>query len=205
MADLPLNRISPDKPPFTSVGVDCFGPFDVKRRRSQVKRYGVIFTCFVLRAVHIELAASLDTDSFINALRRFIARRGQVKELCSDNGTNFVGAERELRRSMELWNQSQIHEELLQRGIKWMFNPPTGSHHRGAWERLIRSIKKVLNSTLRVQALDEEGLHTVVCEVEAILNSRPITKASTDPNDLEALTPNHLLLLKGQPLLPPGV
>lgn len=85
MADLPLNRISPDKPPFTSVGVDCFGPFDVKCRRSQVKRYGVIFTCLALRAVHIELAASLDRDLFINALCPFIARRGQVKELCSDN------------------------------------------------------------------------------------------------------------------------
>lgn len=152
-----------------------------------------------------EVAASLDTDSFINALHRFLARRGQVKELCIDNGTNFVGADRELRRSIEQWNHSQIHEELLQRGIKWTFNPPTGSHHGGAWERLIRSIRKVLNSTLRVQTLDEEGLHAVLCEVEAILNSRPLTKSSTDPNDLEALTPNHLLLLKAQPSLPPGL
>lgn len=162
MADLPLNRISPDEPPFTSVGVDCFGPFEVKRGRSKVKRYGVIFTCLALRAVHIEVAASLETDSFINTLRRFIARRGQVKELCSDNGTNFVGADRELKRSLEQWNQSQIHDELLQKGIKWKFNPPSGSHHGGAWERLIRSIRKVLNSTLRVQTLDDDGLHTAV-------------------------------------------
>ena len=108
-----------------------------------------------------------------------------------------------MRRSIEQWNHSQIHEE--QRGIKWTVNPPTGSHHGGAWERLIRSIRKVLNSTLRVQTLDEEGLHTVLCEVEAILNSRPITKSPTDPNDLEALTPNHLLLLKTHPSLPPGL
>lgn len=162
MADLPLNRISPDEPPFTSVGVDCFGPFEVKHGRSKVKRYGVIFTCLALRAVHIEVAASLETDSFINTLRRFIARRGQVKELCSDNGTNFVGADRELKRSLEQWNQSQIHDELLQKGIKWKFNPPSGSHHGGAWERLIRSIRKVLNSTLRVQTLDDDGLHTAV-------------------------------------------
>lgn len=152
----------------TTVGVECFGPFDVKRGRSHVKRYGVIFTCLALRAVHIEVAASLDTNS-INALRRFLARWGQVKELCSDNGTNFVGADRELRRSIEQWNHSQIHEELLQRGIKWTFNPPTGSHHGGAWERLIRSIRKVLNSTLRVQTLDEEGLHTVLCKSKLFL------------------------------------
>lgn len=91
MADLPRNRVSPDDPPFTSVGVDCFGPFDVKPGRSQVERYRVIFRCLALRAVHIEVSASLDTDSFINAILRFIARRGQVKD----------GAEWELRRSME--------------------------------------------------------------------------------------------------------
>lgn len=171
---------------------------------SVVKRYGVIFTCLAIRAVHIEVASSLDTDSFINALRRFIARRGQVKELRSDNGTNFVGAQRELKEAIESWNQIQIHNTLLQRGIKWIFNPPTGSHNGGVWERLLRSVRKVLSATLNTQNLDEEGLHTVLCEAEAILNSRPITKASPDPDDLEALTPNHLLLLKTSPSLPPG-
>jgi len=205
MADLPYERIVPDEPPFTRVGVDYFGPFEVKSRRSMVKRYGVLFTCFAIRAVHIEVASSLDTDSFINALRRFTARRGQVRELRSDNGTNFVGAERELRKAIEQWNQEQIHDVMLQKGIQWSFNPPAGSHHGGAWERLIRSVRKVLNSTLKVQNLDEESLYTVFCEIEAIINSRPITKASMDPNDLEALTPNHLLLLKTSPTLPPGV
>ncbi|KAK0146726.1 hypothetical protein N1851_013933 [Merluccius polli] len=196
------------------VGVDYFGPFE---------RYGVLFTCLSIRAVHIEVASSLDTDSFINALRRFIARRGQVSELHSDNGTKFVGAERELKEAIGNWNLSQIHDTLLQKEIKFVeglcgvacgrtnpatklfFNPPpSGSHHGGVWERLIRSVRKVLNSTLKVQCLDEESLHTVLCEVEAIINGRPITKASTDPNDLEALTPNHLLLLKTKPSLPPG-
>ena len=205
MADLPSDRVSAGEPPFTYVGVDYFGPFDIKRGRSLVKRYGVIFTCLTIRAVHIEVASSLDTDSFINALRRFIARRGQIKELRSDNGTNFIGAERELKRAIEGWNLEQINDVLSLKGIKWTFNPPTGSHHGGAWERLIRSIRKILNSTLRTQSLDEEGLHTVLCEVESILNSRPLTKESTDPNDLEALTPNHLLLLKVKPSLPPGL
>ena len=90
MVDLPEDRLLPDKPPFTSVGVDCYGPFQVRCVRSLVKRYGVIFTCLTVRAVHIEVAHSLDTDSFLLALRRFIARRGQVKMMRSDNKSNFT-------------------------------------------------------------------------------------------------------------------
>ena len=86
-----------------------------------------------------------------------------------------------------------------------MFNPPTGSHHGGVWERMIKSVRKILNVTLRLQKLDEESLHTLLCEAEAIINSRPITMATSDPNDLEELTPNHLLLLKTKPSLPPGL
>lgn len=122
MADLPLDRVSPDEPPFTYVGVDYFGPFGVKRGRSVVKHYGVIFTCLAVRA-----------------LRHFAARRGQVKELRSDNGTNFVGAQGELKEAIEGWNQGQVHNALLQKGINWIFHPPVGSHHGGVWERLIRS------------------------------------------------------------------
>lgn len=96
-ADLPQDRVCPDDPPFSRVGVDYFRPFEVKRGRSLVKRYGVIFTCLAIRAIHIELASSLDTDSCINAIRRFIARRRQVR---SDNGTNFIRAEHELRAAI---------------------------------------------------------------------------------------------------------
>lgn len=117
MADLPLSRVLPDEPPFTRTGVDYFGPFTVKQGRTTAKRYGVIFTCLATRAIHIEVATSLDTDSFINALRRFIARRGQVTEICSDNGTNFVGAEQELKKSIKEWNMSNIEGMLSQRGI----------------------------------------------------------------------------------------
>lgn len=125
-----------------------------------MKRYGVIFTCLAVRAIYIKVASSLNTDSFINALRRFTARRGQVKELRSDNGTNFVGAQRKLRETIESWNQGQIHNTLLQKGINWIFHPPAGAHQGCVWERLIRSVRKVLNSTLNVQSLDEEGLHS---------------------------------------------
>ncbi|XP_062422203.1 uncharacterized protein LOC119220568 [Pungitius pungitius] len=95
--------------------------------------------------------------------------------------------------------------EILRDGIKWNFNTPAASHQGGIWERLIRSVKSVLTSVLRQQILDDEGLQTIFCEVEAILNDRPITRVSDDPDDLEALTPNHLLILKGKPVMPPGL
>ena len=205
MASLPTDRIIPDEPPFSRVGVDYFGPFEVKLRRSHVKRYGVIFTCLTSRAVHLEVANSLDTDSYINALRRFIARRGQVKKIRSDNGTNFVGAERELKQSLQQWNLSQIQSAMLQKNIDWQFNPPAGSHHGGVWERIIRTIRKAMNSVLKEQTLDDEGLHTLMCEIEYTINDRPITKNTDHHSDLEPLTPNHLLLMKRKPNLPPGV
>ena len=92
-----INRVQPDKPPFTYVGVDFFGPLFVKQGRSRVKRYGCLFTCLVIQAIHIEIAHSLDVSSFIDALRRFIAHRGRPEEIRSDRGTNFIGAERELK------------------------------------------------------------------------------------------------------------
>ena len=100
MADLLEERVSPGQPPFSHVGIDFFGPFLVKQGRSQVKRYGCIFTCLNIRAVHIEVAHSLDTDSFLNALRRFIARRGKPVLVRTDNGSNFVSGDKEIRASI---------------------------------------------------------------------------------------------------------
>lgn len=205
MADLPEERVTPDDPPFINVGVDFFGPFELKRGRVTIKRYGVIFTCLNIRAVYLELAHSLNADSCINAIRRFVARRGPIKVMRSDNGTNLVRAERELKESIQSLNHTQIQNKLLDKGIKWMFNPPSGSHHGGIWERQIRTIRRILSALMQQQTLDEEGLTTLFCEVEAIINDRPITKVSNVPGDLEPLTPNHLLLHKTKPFLPPGV
>ena len=152
------------------VGVDCFGPFNVRRGRGTAKRYGVLFTCLSIRAIHIEVVHSLDTDSFINALRRFIARRGQPLHMRSDNGGNFVTGEKELREAIHEWNQLKIQEFLLAKGIKWTFNPPAGSHHGGVWERCIRTVRKVMAALVKEQTLDDEGLLTLTCEVEAIVN-----------------------------------
>ncbi len=150
----------------------------------------MIFTCFNSRAVHLEMAYSLNTDSCICSLRKFMCRRGQVKELISDNGTNFIGAERELREALADINQDKIQKALLRENVKWIFNPPLGSHYGGVWERIIRILKKILCSVLRQQTLDDEGLQTALCEVEAILNDRPITTVSEDAKDPEALSLN---------------
>ena len=145
-----------------------------------MKRYGVIFTCLALQAVHLEISHSLDTDSFILALRRFIARTGQVKEIRSDNGTKFVGGEKELRVMIESWNQAAIHQSLLQKGITWIFNPPSASHHGGVWERLIRSTRKIIGGLVKKQNLDDESLQTLMCEAESIINGRPLTTVTND-------------------------
>ena len=161
MANLPPDRLLPDHPTFTNVGVDYFGPFEAKCGRMQVKCYGVLFTCLTVRAVHIVCDFSLDTDSCINAVRRFIARRGQVDVMRSDNRTNLVATEHEIRRAMKELNQSQISEALLQRGVTLIFNPPAGSHHGGIWERQIRTVRKILTNLLKLQSLDDRCLQTV--------------------------------------------
>ncbi|XP_022102055.1 uncharacterized protein LOC110985381 [Acanthaster planci] len=199
MADLPSDRVTPHRPPFSFVGVDCFGPFLVKQGRNQIKRYGCIFTCLASRAVHIEVLHTLDTDSFINGMQRFVCRRGQPIELRSDNGSNFIGAERELKEAWKGLSQEKVDKFLLKKGIQWKFNPPSASHMGGVWERQIRSTRRLLSSLMTEQVVSDETLSTVMCLVESIINNRPITTVSDDINDLEPLTPNHLLLLRGAP------
>ncbi|XP_038154235.1 uncharacterized protein LOC119791920 [Cyprinodon tularosa] len=203
MAPLPEDRLVPDKPPFTNVGIDYFGPFEVKRGRGTVKRYGVMFTCLTIRAVHIEVADSLDTSACINVLRRFVSRRGQVSIIRSDNGTNFVGAEKELREALKNLNQSEIEKTMQKKGIKWIFNSPAASHEGGTWERQIRSVRRILSALLKEQTFTDDSLQTLLCEVESIINGRPITSVSDDPYDLDPLTPNHLLLMKMDSRIPP--
>ena len=158
----------------------------------------------MLRAIHIKVSHTLDTSSFINALHRFIARRGAVIEIRSDNATNFVGAEKELKLLINECNQTAIHNFLLQKQIKWIFNTPAASHHGGVWEHCIRSVQKILNSVVRQQTLHDESLTTFMCKVENIINSWPLTTVSNDFKDLQPLTPNMLLCLKEKQSLPPG-
>ena len=148
----------------------------------------VLYTCLATRAIHLEVALSMDSDSFVNSMCRSITRRGIPEVMRYDNGSNFVGGNKELREAISKWNESQIREFLLQRDIKWLFNPPSGSHFGGVWERCIRTVRKILVALMQEQPLDDEGLTTLMCEVESVVNGRPITKSSDDPSDSEALT-----------------
>ena len=193
MADLPEERLDASTA-FTSVGVDYFGPFIAKIGRRNKKRWCCLFTCLTMRAVHIEVVPKLDTDSCLNAIMRFIARRGKPSTIISDNGTNFVGAGKEFAEYVAAWNKEGIEEHLAQRGIRWKFNPPAAPHFGGVWERLVKSCKKAMYAVLGNRSVTEDVLSTTMCIVEQTLNARPLTPVSSDVNDLQALTPNHFLL-----------
>ena len=198
MAELPKIRLIPYEPPFTNSGVDYFGPFYVKRGRGKVaeKRWGAIFVCMNSRAVHLEVAKSLETDDFILLLMRFLNRRGHVKELRSDNGTNFVGADREIKEAIKHIDDEKVRSELLQRGCKWVFHPPGASHMSGVWERLVKSVKRSLKAIIGKDLINEEVLQTVFTEAERIANSRPLTRNSSSPDDDERLTTSHFLNIR---------
>ena len=208
MADLPEDRLEATEP-FRFSAVDYFGPFYVKEGRSTRKRWGVIFVCMASRAVHVESANSLDTDSFINAYRRFTARRGRIQQLRSDQGTNFIGARSEQQAMLNEMNQEKIRQTLLKESCDWIefkMNLPKASHMGGSWERMIRSIRSVLTCLLSDHAdqLDDELLRTFLTEAEAIVNSRPISYQDTSSGEVkEALSPYQLLTLKSRIVLPP--
>lgn len=204
MSELPECRFDCSRP-FASVGLDYFGPFLVKKLRKTEKRYGVLFTCLSVRAVHIEVAHNLEADSLLMALRRFIARRGHPTVIFSDNGTNMVGGEREIRESLAELDSNRIGDMLSQRRIQWNFIPPGAPHMGGAWERMVGSVKRAFRVISSGQVLTDEVLLTLFTEVESMLNGRPLTYVSTDPHDMEPLTPNHFLLGCASPNVPPGV
>ena len=205
MPNLPESRPEP-APQFTYCAVDYFGPWPVKQGRKDLKRYGALFTCMASRAVHIEVSDSLDTDSFLQALRRFIARRGPVRGIRCDQETNFIGANNELKQAYKEMDDDRIKTELLKSNIDWTLNPPAASHFGGVWKRQIRSIRSILSSLIREHGnrLNDEALRTLLCETEAIINSRPLTvETLSDPCSPLPLTPMTLLTGKSKVVLPP--
>lgn len=197
MADLPTLRVSQVKP-FSSVAVDYAGPFLTRlgkiRGSKTFKSYICVFICFATRAVHLELASDLSTEAFLAALRRFISRRGRCSKIFSDCGTNFIGAHKEI---LNLYKFAADKE-----AIEWHFNPPSAPHFTGLAEAGVKSVKTHLKRVIGEQILTYEEFYTILVQIEALLNSRPLCPLSTDPNDLNAITPGHFLTLEPLSAIP---
>ncbi|CAG9135063.1 unnamed protein product [Plutella xylostella] len=199
MGNLPTERITPSRP-FTNTGVDFTGHVDVKINKGRgvrtCKGYIAIFICMSTKAVHIELVSDLTTQSFIMALKRLCARRGVVKSMFSDNGKNFVGAAKELQREFQQFEtlmSPEFFKEVNKLGINWHFNAPLWPSAGGLWEAAVKSMKFHLKRVLGEQKLTYEEFTTLLHQIEACMNSRPLCPITEDPEDLEYLTPGHFL------------
>ena len=200
MGSLPSPRVNPGFP-FSNTGVDYAGPFTTKvmkgRSNKTFKSYLCIFVCLATKAVHLEAVGDMTTEAFIGAFKRLSAKRGIPSHIYSDCGTNFVGAERELRELLESYNSTFAHT-LADQGTMFHFNPPSAPHQGGLWEAGVKSTKAHLKRVIGSTALTYEEFQTVLSQVEACLNSRPLCPMSPDPTDLNVLTPGHFLI--GRPL-----
>lgn len=172
---------------------------ELKLRKSRnYKVYVAVFICLSVKAVHLELVSDLSTDAFIAAFDRFVARRGLPSDVYSDCGTNFIGANRLLQALIQS-PEGQVAVANSRTNCAWHFNPPSAPHFGGLWEAAVRSTKRLFIRVIGNHIFTYEEFTTVLARVEAVLNSRPLTPASSDPHDLECLTPGHFLI--GQPLL----
>lgn len=163
-----------------------------------MKVYVAVFVCMVTKAIHLKIVTDLTTDAFLGCLRRFFAQRGKCKALYSDNATNFKGAKNELEELYSLLDSKKSKEKIMTTltndKIEWHFIPPRTPHFGGVWEAAVRSLKHHLRRTVGETLLCYEEFETILCEIETILNSRPLTPMSADPSDLMVLTPAHFLI-----------
>jgi hypothetical protein len=205
MGELPPTRVQSARP-FLTTGIDYAGPISLRlgppRSKVITKGYIAIFVCFVTKAIHLEVVTSLTTEAFLAALRRFIARRGRPRTIHSDNGTNFRGASNQMHHIYTMLQSSSqiatIQDFLSREGCDWKFIPPHGPHFRGLWEAAVKSLKYHLRWTLGAQIATYEELYTLLTEIEACLNSRPLCALSNDPHESTYLSPGHFLI--GEPL-----
>lgn len=211
MSDLKSCRVNPAFKPFTHTGSDFTGPLRVTAIKGRGvrarKAYVCIFVCLTTRAVHIELASDLSTECFLSALKRFLSRRGPIAHIYTDNGSNYVGAKRYLGELYSVLKSpqfnSQLSEMLAENRIEWHFNPPSAPHFGGNWEVNIKSMKAHLFRVIGEQVLTYEEMTTVLTQVEAVMNSRPLCRTlSSDPSEPLALTPAHFLTYSPLKYLP---
>ncbi|XP_054289554.1 uncharacterized protein LOC129004885 [Macrosteles quadrilineatus] len=199
MGQLPPTRTSPSRP-FLHSGVDYAGPFVIKtwhgKRAKTYKGYIAVFICSATSAIHLELVSNYSAEAFIAAYKRFTSRRGICATLTSDCGTTFVGADKELKRlfSSSSAESGQLKSLLANDGTEWKFNPPAAPHFGGHWEAGVKSVKYHLKRVMKTHLLTYEEFSTVLVQIEAVLNSRPLCQLTEDPDDLAILTPAHFLV-----------
>ena len=198
MGSLPVHRLTPFMPAFAYTGVDLFGPVTVAmggRGRRHEKRWVCLFTCLMTRAVHLEVSTGLSLEDFLLCFSRFKSLRGKPVVVYSDNGTNFVAANKELKEAFKELRQryNELETSMACEDIVWHFSPPHGPHFGGVWKRLVQTCKKTIRVKLCNHLVTEPVLLTVVAEVASLINSRPLTHLSVDPDDPDPLTPNHFL------------
>ena len=195
MAPLPFVRTEGSSLPFTHASVDFSGAYITVQGRGirRAKRYLCLFVCNETRAVHLELAYNLEADGFLMALANFTARRGRIKTLTCDNGTNFRGAQRELRLLIEQMDKEEIERYANKNGFEFRFNPPYASHMGGVFESLIKSAKRAIRAVLVNSEFTDSELQAAFIGAEDLLNSRPLGYQTNDPNDHRVLTPASFL------------
>lgn len=204
MGNLPKERVAGGFP-FLNTAIDYAGPVLIADRKGRgskhIKAYICVFVCLAVKAVHIELVTDLTKEGFLAALNRFIARRGRPVNVFSDNGTNFIGACNDLAKFLKHTNY-EITSYASQNSINFKFSPAYSPHFNGLAESAVKSIKHHLKRVLSLAYLTYEEMNTLLVQIEAILNSRPITPLSSDPSDLIPLTPSHFLIGRMMTLLP---
>ncbi|XP_015765556.1 PREDICTED: uncharacterized protein LOC107344425 [Acropora digitifera] len=195
MAPLPRIRAKEPLRAFSKIAVDFAGPFFTIQGggKARQKRYLCLFTCLLSRAVHLELAFGLDTDAFLNTFYRMVNRRGLPQEVVSDNGGNFVGAEKEQRELAKNLDEDKIQRSVANKGIRWHFNPPLAPHFGGVHEIMIKAAKRGIFAILGSADVNDEELMTAFTGAEALINSRPLTYQFANPSDDVPLTPNQFL------------
>lgn len=206
MGDLISKRLKLGSPVFDNVGLDYAGPILIRDRKLRgsklIKAYICLFVCLTTRAIHLDLVTELTSNAFIAMLKRFIARRGKPSSISSDNATNFVGASKQLRDIFKFLHldetRANISNFLANQHISWHFITPYSPHEGGIWESGIKSTKFHLKRVVGNTQLNYEDFLTVLVQIESVLNSRPLSSLSTDPSDLNPLTPGHFLI--GRPL-----
>ena len=187
---LPKFRVQ-EEPPFTYTGVDFAGPLYVRIAGSKMEKAWIcLFTCCVVRAIHLEIVTDLSAGTFIRCLKRFSARRGLPRKFISDNGKTFKAAAKFLKL---VFQDDAVRDYLVGLGVDWLFNIEKAPWWGGVFERLVKSTKRCLKKMIGQAKLSLDEIQTVVVEVESIINSRPLSYLSLS-NLEEPLTPSRLMI-----------